>query len=311
MVPRYFQKRDGFRGEIAFVLPHDVVRLSAQHPLTHSLHVTDIGFYPAAKYHFRERDRGAPVEILILCTAGTGWVQVRDLRLTVHRDEAVIIPRDVRHAYGASSHDPWTIYWGHFSGDWSRYFVSRLKDRHLVLPVSETARNRAVQTFNSIFETLRRGYTAENLISSGLGFAEILGALMFANESFHPDLENDANRRIDLTIQYMLSAIEENLDLQQLSAKACLSVTHYSKLFKTKTGFLPMEYFTRLKVQHACYYLDSTNWKVYAVSEKLGYADDGADQFFTGRVCPALPQAWHGAYLVRHGHAVVRPEIRP
>ncbi len=151
--------------------------------------------------------------------------------------------------------------------------MSRLKDRDLVLPVGGTAIKRAIQTFCAIFETLQRGYTAENVISSGLGFGEILGAIMFANESFHPDLENDANKRIDLTIQYMLSAIEDNLDLQQLSTKACLSVTHYSKLFKMKTGFSPIEYYTRLKVQHACHYLDSTDWKVYAVSEKLGYAD--------------------------------------
>jgi AraC-like DNA-binding protein len=296
MLPRCFQKKDGFRGEVSFVLPHDAVRFSAQHPLTHALYVTDIGYYPAAKYHFRERAGGALENILILCTGGHGWVQLQRTRLTVHRGEAVIIPSDVQHSYGASAGDPWTIYWGHFSGEWSRYFVSRLKDCNPILPVSETAGRRALQTFAAIFEALRRGYTAENLISTGLGFGEILGALMFANESFHPDLENEANRRIDLTIQHMLSAIECNLDLQQLSAKARLSVTHYSKLFKMKTGFSPMEYYTRLKVQHACHYLDSTDWKVYAISEKLGYADP----YYFSRVFHKIMGVSPYRYRTRH-----------
>ncbi|HUI72957.1 MAG TPA: AraC family transcriptional regulator [Spirochaetia bacterium] len=298
MVPNHFHKRDGFRGEISFVLPQDVVAQSAQHPLTHALYVTDIGFYPAARYHFRERPRGATENILILCTNGRGWVQLHDSRLTVGPHEAVVIPCNIRHAYGAAASDPWTIYWGHFAGEWSRYFVSRLKDRSPALAVSETAEKRALQTFAAVFETLRRGYTVENVISSGLGFGEILGALMFANELFHPSLENDANRRIDLTIQHMLSAIEENLDLPQLSAKACLSVTHYSKLFKMKTGFSPIEYFTRLKVQHACHYLDSTDWKVYAISERLGYADP----YYFSRVFHKVMGVSPYQYRTRHLH---------
>ena len=44
----------------------------AGHPLLHSLLPTDIGWYPAAQYHFRERPEGADEHILIYCVAGSG-----------------------------------------------------------------------------------------------------------------------------------------------------------------------------------------------------------------------------------------------
>ena len=143
----------------------------------------------------------------------------------------------------------------------------------LIVKLGSAAIRRVLQTFESIFHALRRGYTVENVISSGLGFGEILGSIMFANELYHPDLENDANRRIDATIEHMLANIQASITLSDLAKRAVLSVTRYSQLFKKKTGYSPIEYFSRLKIQHACHLLDATEWKIYAISQKVGYAD--------------------------------------
>ena len=47
--------KDGFTGERALVLPRMIVDKMEEDPLTSMLHITDIGYYPKAKYHFRER----------------------------------------------------------------------------------------------------------------------------------------------------------------------------------------------------------------------------------------------------------------
>ena len=47
--------KNGFTGERALVLPRMIVDKLEEDPLTSMLHITDIGYYPKAKHHFRER----------------------------------------------------------------------------------------------------------------------------------------------------------------------------------------------------------------------------------------------------------------
>ena len=59
------KKEDGFPGQISFVLPEKIVGLIKENPLISDLYLTDIGYYPQAKHHFRERPMGSAQFILI------------------------------------------------------------------------------------------------------------------------------------------------------------------------------------------------------------------------------------------------------
>ncbi len=82
----------GFRGQILFVIPRNMLQELAAHPLLHSLLATDIGWYPEARYHYCERPEGAAEHILIYCAAGVGWYEVGGQRQTLEAHEAVILP---------------------------------------------------------------------------------------------------------------------------------------------------------------------------------------------------------------------------
>ncbi|MBA7542594.1 HTH-type transcriptional activator RhaS [subsurface metagenome] len=82
-----------------------------------------------------------------------------------------------------------------------------------------------------------------------------------------------SNRKIDQSINYMLDNLENRLSLKQLANNAHLSVSQYTYLFKIKTGYPPIEYFIRLKIQKACQYLDITDMKIYNISQIIGYDD--------------------------------------
>ena len=47
--------KDGFTGERSIVLPQTVVQIMEEDQLVKNLFFTDIGFYPSAAYHHRER----------------------------------------------------------------------------------------------------------------------------------------------------------------------------------------------------------------------------------------------------------------
>ena len=70
------QKQVGFEQERLYVLPEYITRELIQSELTQSLFVSDIGYFPHAKYHYRERSEGSDAHIFIYCAAGEGWVEL-------------------------------------------------------------------------------------------------------------------------------------------------------------------------------------------------------------------------------------------
>jgi AraC-like DNA-binding protein len=52
-----------------------------------------------------------------------------------------------------------------------------------------------------------------------------------------------------------------------------ISLSHYSALFKKKTGYPPLEYFNHIKIQKACQFLQFTNLQVKEIAYKLGIND--------------------------------------
>jgi AraC-like DNA-binding protein len=61
--------------------------------------------------------------------------------------------------------------------------------------------------------------------------------------------------------------------LKEISGHLGLSASHFSNIFRNKTGYAPIEYFSRLKIQRACQYLDLTDLRVKEISSLLGYDD--------------------------------------
>ena len=67
------KQKDGFTGERSIVLPQMVVEMEREDALVSSLYITDIGYYPKAMNHFRERKVPIAQYVLIFCISGQGW----------------------------------------------------------------------------------------------------------------------------------------------------------------------------------------------------------------------------------------------
>ena len=65
--------KDGFDGERAIVLPQLIISMIEEDPLLAALHITDIGYYPKAEHHFRERNQPINQYVFIYCIDGAGW----------------------------------------------------------------------------------------------------------------------------------------------------------------------------------------------------------------------------------------------
>src|ERR1035437_3344910 len=116
------KRKEGFTGQNSVNLPGSLLQDLAKDIDFNQLYLTDIGFYPNAIYHYRERKEGCSEYILIFCVAGKGWFQINKEKKRVEAGQFFILPADRFHAYGSQNDDPWTIYWVHFTGNHAAQF---------------------------------------------------------------------------------------------------------------------------------------------------------------------------------------------
>lgn len=266
------RKREGFEGQRAIVLPKKILEVCAYTPPVNSLYITDIGFYPRAKYHYRDRPMGIAQNVLIYCQEGKGWLKIPSGTFRVGPNEYLIIPADMPHTYGADEATPWTIYWAHFKGIQAAYFASLLSKQHKSFVNYAGFVDERIRLFDSIYQTFQSGYSLDNLVFSSASFGYFLTSLSFFDKftSVHHKAEKDV---VDISIEYMQEHLESMLSLQALASSINLSVSHFSSIFKKKTGYSPIVYFNHLKIQHACQYLQFTSLRINEISVKLGIED--------------------------------------
>lgn len=68
--------KEGFTGERSIILPPMVVDMELADPLVSSLYITDIGYYPKATHHFRNRQTAIDSNVHIYCVEGAGWYSI-------------------------------------------------------------------------------------------------------------------------------------------------------------------------------------------------------------------------------------------
>lgn len=254
-------------------VPRSVIKsMVHSNSLLDNLYIGSLGFYPKAKGHFTKRKHGLNENFLFYCVDGYGWYMLKGERFEVGPNEFFILPQNVEHAYGSSEHDPWSIYWVHFGGN----SLPNLNDFHTVKehfkPAPIKDNGEAALLHGKMYKALEAGYSLDNLLFASLCLSQFLSLFLY-NSRHYPTVQNTKNDCVDIAIGYMQEHITDMLTLRDISTFSNYSVSRFSNLFKQKTGYAPMDYFTLLKVQQACQMLDFTDKSVKEIALTLGFDD--------------------------------------
>jgi AraC-like DNA-binding protein len=263
--------REGFKNELICVIPNKVLEEFSANPLINPLMPTAMGWYPNARYHYCEREEGAPEHIFALCMGGNGWFRVGDHEEILSANEAMLLPRNVNHVYGASDSDPWTLHWVHFVGSSGDYFMRQLPKDTYKLPVDSEAVQQMSQLFRESYGAFASAFVLERMIYASQALHHLLAILFFNNHAFSPALQNNL-RSIDTTLAFLQQNIHMALTLAEMAEHAQMSKSHFSRLFREQTGYSPIDYFIHLKMQHACMLL-TTSIHIREIAMQLGYDD--------------------------------------
>lgn len=257
------------------VLPTESFQDYVEHPFVRRMYLTDVGFFPCAEHHYRERKEGIEEYIFIYCTEGQGIITVEGESYTLRENEAFCIPRLRRHRYYACEENPWSILWVHFKGEDVKYYP--LQECRVISFNSPNSTNRMHFLFDLLFRVLEGNYTLGNFIYISQVLQLIL-AETYNREKHNTTMEQ--NKHVTNVVRYMYKHIDENLTLESVVREFELSKSYLNLIFKKYTQHAPMDFFINIKMKRACHLLRTTDMYVYEVAQKLGFAD----QYYFSRI---------------------------
>ena len=270
---RDLKKKEGFHGQRAIVIPSTVIAsFCKNHPVVNKLYITDIGYYPKAEHHHRQRPKGTSGYILIYCVSGKGKARIENQSYTISTGDLILLPARKAHEYSADETLPWTIFWIHFTGDNSDHFVNMMLQKMGSPVFSISYQENRIHLFEEMYCNLEKGYSIDNICYASTALQYFLASCCF-DTNYNQQVKKEKNNSIDLCIQYMQKNINRTLTLSEIAEAVNLSPAHITTLFKKKTGFAMIEYFNQLKTQKACQYLLFTDLRVNEIGSKLGIDD--------------------------------------
>ncbi len=233
------------------------------------LYVNAAGYYPVAAAHQRKRSTGSEEYILIYCIAGEGWIDVESKHYQLLTNSFKIIPKNVAHHYGSSVERPWSIYWLHFNGEqattlYNRYLTTANTDiNHISFD------EQRLVLFNDIIDMMEIGFDDLQLELLYIRTLKLISSCIYEE----PRRANNNGDMVTTSIKYMRDHINQNLQIKDLAAHVNYSVSRYSEVFRQATGYAPIQYFTQLRIHHACQHLCFSNLNIKQVCDKIGLTD--------------------------------------
>lgn len=278
MLESMLKKKDGFQGERAVVLPPVLVEMEEQDELCQGLFITDIGYYPKAEHHYRIREQGVNQYVLIYCVDGSGFYTVDGIQYEVRKNQYFILPAYKPHKYGANVGQGWTIYWVHFRGLAAHVFAKGAATPQTINVTMNSRISDRINIFEEILTTLQFGEGIEDLRYASSLLFHFLASMRYLGQFRRAKAGGGCAYvgNIDIVeqaIHYMRENIENHIKMEDVLRYVGYSQSHFSTMFKKKKGMSPLSYFNRLKVEHACRLLKTTDLRINMICCKVGIGD--------------------------------------
>jgi AraC-like DNA-binding protein len=284
---RWRQKPEGFAGQRLVVVPRPILSTALQGPLIRSLMPSDAGFYPKAEGHTCAREGGCPETVFIYCSEGNGWCEVAGRMHEISRNQLLILPASIPHAYGADKKKPWTIYWFHAVGVHLPLYLDMLGAtmEKPVVPLGGDVQ--LLSLFEDVLEELEHGFTTAHLLYAAHALTHLMGLILRHKDEAGYGATN-VRERVARSIEFMKDHLREPLKIATLAGLVSLSRSHYTTLFQRVTGYAPLSYLNHLRMQRAVQLLNTTDQSIKQISDQLGFCD----QFYFSR-----------AFVKMHNHS--------
>ena len=204
-----------------------------------------------------------PENILIYCIKGSGVLRLESEIIQIKKGDIFFICENQSHAYYADKSDPWEIYWIHFTGELEGYL--RHLEPHISFGVLHIGyRPEIILKFQSILTVIARNFVPFSNSYANAHLVLLLQQIIISTGISNPNIDN--------VLTMMQSHIFEKTSLSEFAKESGMSKYYFSREFKKHTGYSPLDYFIRMKIQYACDSLSNTSSSISKISDDLQFS---------------------------------------
>lgn len=264
----------GFPGERFYYLPLDKIQILKSNPITKDLFIQNIGHFTRASHHFINRDHGCCEYLFIYCTDGKGHIVIDNKPYILYPNQFIILPPNIQHRYRADHNDPWSIYWIHFLGEKAESVSNRFYTPTDISYSDQSRIKERLLLFDEIFQTLYFSNSVEELEYANMCFNYFVATFRYLDIYRKNNVKQTySDGIVNRLTHFMSENIDKKMSIKDFAQFAGYSESHLHRIFLSETGFSPIDYFIRLKVSKACFYILNFDLKFNQIANILGFKD--------------------------------------
>lgn len=205
---------------------------------------------------------------LYFIVEGEGYVKIRDQTFFPTTGDLYLLPAGTVQSYGTLNRNTFGKYWCHF-----RARIGHV-DLFQMLNTSTFIHTVDGKWLERKFKELIYWHHHRQLTSKMHVHATLLQIIAFFVE--HCEEVNmyskttDALARIDHVLKYIEDHLSEKLSIKELAEIAHFHPNYLIRIFKNATGFSPIHYINRMKIERAKHMLRFSDVTVLRISDSLG-----------------------------------------
>jgi AraC-like DNA-binding protein len=127
-----------------------------------------------------------------------------------------------------------------------------------------------IKNFDEIMQLLEDSFDERELEIINIKLLAFISSFIYQKEINPSIKENDV---VSKSINFMKQNLKARLSVEDFADQQHLSLSHYSRLFRAKTGTSPNHYFNQLKIQKSCQYLYFSDLNIKEICSEVGFDD--------------------------------------
>ncbi|RXZ83351.1 AraC family transcriptional regulator [Paenibacillaceae bacterium] len=201
-------------------------------------------------------------------TEGEGFVAVGDKRYYPQPGQLYLLPAGVQQSYGTISSHTFGKYWCHFTATVGDLPLFKLLETPLSVNVADP--DALIGKFKELIHYAHLDSLSGQFRVNALLF-ELIALFLEESDNVRWNMSASASfEKMSAVLQYIETHLADNVSIDTLAQIAHFHPNYFINVFKHFTGYSPIQYINRIRLEKAKHMITTTDRSVSLIAETVG-----------------------------------------